>query len=139
VVAAGRGLDTGLHGATLERGRPGILHGCRTMVLQDGEGQIAESHSIAAGLDYPAVGPEHACLQATGRAEYVGITDAEALAAFHALARSEGILPALESAHAVAYAGKLAAAATGETLLLVNLSGRGDKDLAQVMARSEPA
>jgi tryptophan synthase beta chain len=139
VEAAGRGLDTGLHGATLERGRPGILHGCRTMVLQDGEGQIAESHSIAAGLDYPAVGPEHACLQATGRAEYVGITDAEALAAFHALARSEGILPALESAHAVAYAGKLAAAATGETLLLVNLSGRGDKDLAQVMARSEPA
>jgi tryptophan synthase beta chain len=139
VEAAARGLDTGLHGATLERGRPGILHGCRTMVLQDGEGQIAESHSIAAGLDYPAVGPEHACLQATGRAEYVGITDAEALAAFHALARSEGILPALESAHALAYAGKLAAAATGETLLLVNLSGRGDKDLAQVMARSEPA
>ena len=139
VEAAGRGLDTGLHGATLECGRPGILHGCRTMLLQDAGGQIAESHSIAAGLDYPGVGPEHASLQAAGRAEYVGITDDEALAAFHALARSEGILPALESAHAVAYAGKLAAAAAVETILLVNLSGRGDKDLAQVMAASEHA
>jgi tryptophan synthase beta chain len=139
VEAAGRGLDTGLHGATLERGRPGILHGCRTMLLQDADGQIAESHSIAAGLDYPGVGPEHASLQAAGRAEYVGVTDDEALAAFHALARSEGILPALESAHAVAHAGKLAAAATGETILLVNLSGRGDKDLAQVMAAAESA
>ena len=139
VEAAGRGLHTGLHGATLQKGRPGILHGCRTMVLQDADGQIAESHSIAAGLDYPGVGPEHARLQATGRAEYVGITDAEALAAFHALARCEGILPALESAHAVAHAGKLAAAATAETILLVNLSGRGDKDLAQVMAAAESA
>ena len=139
VEAAGRGLDSGLHGATLQRGRPGILHGARTMVLQDAHGQIAESHSIAAGLDYPGVGPEHACLQATGRAEYVGITDAEALAAFHALARCEGILPALESAHAVAYAGKLAAESPAGTILLVNLSGRGDKDLAQVMAASDPA
>ena len=139
VEAAGRGLHTGLHGATLQKGRPGILHGCRTMVLQDADGQIAESHSIAAGLDYPGVGPEHARLQATGRAEYVGITDAEALAAFHALARCEGILPALESAHAVAHAGKLAASATAGTILLVNLSGRGDKDLAQVMAAAESA
>ena len=139
VEAAGRGLDSGLHGATLQRGRPGILHGARTMVLQDADGQIAESHSIAAGLDYPGVGPEHARLQATGRAEYVGITDAEALAAFHALARCEGILPALESAHAVAYAGKLAAESPAGTILLVNLSGRGDKDLAQVMAASDPA
>jgi tryptophan synthase beta chain len=139
VEAAGRGLDTGLHGATLQRGRPGILHGARTMVLQDAHGQVAESHSIAAGLDYPGVGPEHACLQATGRAEYVGITDDEALAAFHALARCEGILPALESAHAVAYAGKLAAESAAGTILLVNLSGRGDKDLAQVMAAADPA
>jgi tryptophan synthase beta chain len=139
VEAAGRGLDTGLHGATLQRGRPGILHGARTMVLQDAHGQVAESHSIAAGLDYPGVGPEHACLQATGRAEYVGITDVEALAAFHALARCEGILPALESAHAVAYAGKLAAESAAGTILLVNLSGRGDKDLAQVMAAAGPA
>jgi tryptophan synthase beta chain len=139
VEAAGRGLDTGLHGATLQRGRRGILHGARTMVLQDAHGQVAESHSIAAGLDYPGVGPEHAWLQATGRAEYVGITDVEALAAFHALARCEGILPALESAHAVAFAGKLAAESPAGTILLVNLSGRGDKDLAQVMAAAGPA
>jgi tryptophan synthase beta chain len=137
VEAAGRGLDSGAHGATLERGRPGILHGCRTMLLQDQDGQVADSHSIAAGLDYPAVGPEHAHLQATGRAEYVGITDEEALAAFHALARGEGILPALESAHAVAHAMRLAAQAGPEAIILVNLSGRGDKDLAQVMAAAE--
>jgi tryptophan synthase beta chain len=137
VEAAGRGLDSGAHGATLERGRPGILHGCRTMLLQDQGGQVADSHSIAAGLDYPAVGPEHAHLQATGRAEYVGITDEEALAAFHALARGEGILPALESAHAVAHAMRLAAQAGPEAIILVNLSGRGDKDLAQVMAAAE--
>jgi tryptophan synthase beta chain len=137
VEAAGRGLDSGAHGATLERGRPGILHGCRTMLLQDQGGQVADSHSIAAGLDYPAVGPEHAHLQATGRAEYVGITDEQALAAFHALARGEGILPALESAHAVAHAMRLAAQAGPEAIILVNLSGRGDKDLAQVMAAAE--
>jgi tryptophan synthase beta chain len=137
VEAAGRGLDSGAHGATLERGRPGILHGCRTMLLQEQDGQVADSHSIAAGLDYPAVGPEHAHLQATGRAEYVGITDEQALAAFHALARGEGILPALESAHAVAHAMRLAAQAGPEAIILVNLSGRGDKDLAQVMAAAE--
>jgi tryptophan synthase beta chain len=137
VEAAGRGLDSGAHGATLERGRPGILHGCRTMLLQDAGGQVSDSHSIAAGLDYPGVGPEHAHLQATGRAEYVGVTDGEALAAFHALARAEGILPALESAHAVAYAIRLAARAAPEAIILVNLSGRGDKDLAQVMAATE--
>ena len=137
VEAAGRGLHSGEHGATLERGRPGILHGCRTMLLQDADGQVAASHSIAAGLDYPGVGPEHAHLQATGRAEYAGVTDAEALGAFHELARREGILPALESAHAIAFALKLAERARGDTVLLVNLSGRGDKDLAQVMA-AEP-
>jgi tryptophan synthase beta chain len=137
VEAAGRGLNSGANGATLERGRPGILHGCRTMLLQDDDGQVVDSHSIAAGLDYPAVGPEHAHLQATGRAEYAGITDLEALAAFHALARAEGILPALESAHAVAYAMQMAARPGPDTILLVNLSGRGDKDLAQVMAAAE--
>ena len=107
------------------------------MLLQDAGGQVSDSHSIAAGLDYPGVGPEHAHLQATGRAEYVSVTDGEALAAFHALARAEGILPALESAHAVAYAIKLAARAAPEAIILVNLSGRGDKDLAQVMAAAE--
>ena len=139
VEAAGRGLNSGANGATLERGRPGILHGCRTMLLQDDDGQVVDSHSIAAGLDYPGVGPEHAHLQATGRAEYAGITDREAVAAFHALARAEGILPALESAHAVAYAMQMAARPGPDTILLVNLSGRGDKDLAQVMAAAEPA
>ena len=139
VEAGGRGLDTGAHGATLERGRPSILHGCHTMLLQDRNGQVAESHSIAAGLDYPGVGPEHAQLQAAGRAEYVSVTDEEALAAFHALGRQEGILPALESAHAVACALQLAANAPRDSILLVNLSGRGDKDLAQVMAAEESA
>jgi tryptophan synthase beta chain len=137
VEPAGEGLGTRQHGATLQMGRPGILHGCRTMVLQDENGMIAPSHSIAAGLDYPAVGPEHAHLQATGRAQYVGATDRDALDAFHRLARSEGILPALESAHAVAHALKLAAAARERTVLLVSLSGRGDKDLEQVMAAGE--
>ena len=139
VEAAGRGLHSGAHGATLERGRPGILHGCRTLLLQDADGQVAASHSIAAGLDYPGVGPEHAHLHATGRAEYVGISDAEALGAFHELARQEGILPALESAHAIAFALKLARQAREGTVLLVNLSGRGDKDLAQVMAADREA
>jgi len=136
VEAAGRGLESGAHGATLQRGRPGILHGCRTMVLQDADGQVSDSHSVAAGLDYPAVGPEHAALRASGRAEYVGATDDEALAAFHHLARAEGILPALESAHAVAHALEVARRAPAGTVLLVNLSGRGDKDLAQVMAHA---
>lgn len=133
VEPAGCGLDTELHGASLQRGRPGILHGARTLVLQDENGQISESHSISAGLDYPGVGPEHAHLQATGRARYVGITDDEAVAAFQLLARTEGILPALESAHALAYAVKLAETQPDhERILIVNLSGRGDKDLAQV-------
>ncbi|MBK8481115.1 MAG: tryptophan synthase subunit beta [Proteobacteria bacterium] len=133
VEAAGHGLASGRHGATLQAGIPGVLHGSRTMLLQDEDGQIIESHSIAAGLDYPGVGPEHAALQASGRARYVGITDGEALAAFRALARHEGIIPALESAHALAYAMQRAAEVAPESLLLVNLSGRGDKDLQQVM------
>ncbi|HET6546267.1 MAG TPA: tryptophan synthase subunit beta [Rhodanobacteraceae bacterium] len=137
VEAAGRGLHTDAHGATLQKGAPGILHGCHTRVLQDDDGQIRESHSISAGLDYPAVGPEHAFLHASGRVEYVGVTDEEALAAFRELARCEGIVPALESAHALAHAKKLAADAAPGALILVNLSGRGDKDLAHVMDHGE--
>lgn len=128
VEAAGRGLDGAEHGATLLRGRPGILHGAETLVLQDSDGQIADTWSVSAGLDYPAVGPEHAYLKATGRADYVGATDAEALHAFAALARSEGIVCAFESAHALAHALKLADEAE---VLVVNISGRGDKDMAQ--------
>jgi tryptophan synthase beta chain len=131
VEAAGRGLDGKEHGATLLRGRPGILHGAETYVLQDEDGQIDESWSVSAGLDYPAVGPEHAHLKDSGRAEYVGVTDSEALAAFALLARSEGIICAFESAHALAQALKMAQAAEEETLLVVNLSGRGDKDMEQ--------
>ena len=131
VEPAGKGLDGREHGATLLRGRPGILHGSRTYVLQDEDGQIAESWSVSAGLDYPAVGPEHAHLKESGRAEYVGATDSEALDAFARLARTEGIVCAFESAHALAHALKLAEAADEETLLLVNVSGRGDKDMAQ--------
>lgn len=139
VEPAGRGLHTQAHGATLQRGTPGILHGARTLLLQDEHGQIRESYSVSAGLDYPAVGPEHAWLQQQGRARYVGIEDDEALAAFSALARSEGIIPALESAHAIAHALKMARSHdSSEPLhLLVNLSGRGDKDLAHVMAQQE--
>ena len=131
VEAAGRGLDGSEHGATLLRGRPGILHGAETYVLQDEDGQIDESWSVSAGLDYPAVGPEHAHLKDSGRAEYVGVTDQEALAAFALLARSEGIICAFESAHALAQALKMAEAAAEETVLVVNLSGRGDKDMEQ--------
>jgi len=131
VEAAGRGLDGKEHGATLLRGRPGILHGAETYVLQDEDGQIDESWSVSAGLDYPAVGPEHAHLKDSGRAEYVGVTDQEALAAFALLARSEGIICAFESAHALAQALKMAEAADEECLLVVNLSGRGDKDMEQ--------
>jgi tryptophan synthase beta chain len=131
VEAAGRGLDGGAHGATLLRGRPGVLHGAETYVLQDADGQISESWSVSAGLDYPAVGPEHAFLKESGRAEYVGATDQEALAAFALLARSEGIICAFESAHALAHALKLA---ESTELLLVNISGRGDKDVAQAQA-----
>jgi tryptophan synthase beta chain len=131
VEAAGRGLDGREHGATLLRGRPGILHGAETYVLQDEDGQIDESWSVSAGLDYPAVGPEHAHLKDSGRAEYVGATDQEALDAFALLARSEGIICAFESAHALAQALKMAEAAEEESVLVVNLSGRGDKDMEQ--------
>ena len=132
VEAAGMGLDSGQHSASLSRGSPGVLHGNRTYLLQDVNGQITETHSISAGLDYPGVGPEHAYLKDIGRAEYVGITDDEALSAFHRLCRTEGIIPALESSHAVAYAMKLAATMKSDQHLLVNLSGRGDKDIGTV-------
>lgn len=132
VEAAGQGLDSGKHSASLTRGSPGVLHGNRTYLLQDDNGQITETHSISAGLDYPGVGPEHAYLKDIGRAEYVGITDDEALSAFHRLCRTEGIIPALESSHAVAYAMKLAATMKPDQHLLVNLSGRGDKDIGTV-------
>ena len=139
VEAAGRGLDGAEHGATLLRGRPGILHGAETYVLQDADGQISESWSVSAGLDYPAVGPEHAHLKDSGRAEYVGVTDREALDAFALLARKEGIICAFESAHALAYALKLAEAATEEAVLIVNLSGRGDKDMVQAQGLLGPS
>jgi len=132
VEAAGRGLETNQHAATLTKGRPGVLHGNRTYLIQDDNGQIIETHSISAGLDYPGVGPEHAWLKDIQRAEYVGITDDEALEAFHALCRYEGIMPALESSHALAYAAKYAPTLAKDKLLLVNLSGRGDKDMATV-------
>jgi tryptophan synthase beta chain len=133
VEAAGKGLDSEEHGATLLRGAPGILHGAETFLLQNSDGQIADTWSVSAGLDYPAVGPEHAHLKESGRAEYVGATDAEALAAFKALADDEGILCAFESAHALAHALKLAAAERDSTIL-VGLSGRGDKDVSQAQA-----
>ncbi len=132
VEAAGEGMDSGKHSASLQRGSPGVLHGNRTYVLQDDNGQVTETHSISAGLDYPGVGPEHAFLKDIGRAEYVGITDQEALAAFHYLCRTEGIIPALESSHAVAYAMKLAKTMRPDQSILVNLSGRGDKDIGTV-------
>ncbi len=132
VEAAGLGLDSGKHSASLQRGSPGVLHGNRTYVLQDDNGQVTETHSISAGLDYPGVGPEHAFLKDIGRAEYVGITDAEALAAFHHLCRTEGIIPALESSHAMAHAMKLAKTMRPDQTILVNLSGRGDKDIGTV-------
>jgi len=137
VEAAGEGIDSGRHAASLTAGRPGVLHGNRTYLLQDGDGQIIETHSVSAGLDYPGVGPEHAYLKDSGRASYVSITDDEALAAFHTLCRIEGILPALESSHALAYAAKLAPTLPKETVLLVNLSGRGDKDMDTVARRAE--
>ena len=136
VEAAGEGMDSGKHSASLQRGLPGVLHGNRTYVLQDEDGQVTETHSISAGLDYPGVGPEHAFLKDIGRAEYVGITDREALEAFHYLCRTEGIIPALESSHAVAEAIKMAPALAKDKVLLVNLSGRGDKDMATVAERS---
>jgi tryptophan synthase beta chain len=132
VEAAGRGLDTDKHAASLAAGSEGVLHGARSKILQTPEGQIRPTHSVAAGLDYPGVGPEHAHLQATGRAEYVAVTDGEALDAFELLTRLEGIMPALESSHAVAHAMKLARELPSDAILLVNLSGRGDKDVAEV-------
>jgi tryptophan synthase beta chain len=132
VEAAGEGLDSGRHSASLQKGSPGVLHGNRTFILQDAYGQITETHSISAGLDYPGVGPEHAWLQEIGRAEYVGIKDSEALAAFHYLCKIEGIIPALESSHAIAYAMKLAKNMRPDQSILVNLSGRGDKDIGTV-------
>jgi len=132
VEAAGLGLESGKHAASLNAGSPGVLHGNRTYLLQDDNGQITETHSISAGLDYPGVGPEHAYLKDIGRAEYVAITDDEALSAFHRLCRTEGIIPALESSHAVAHAMKLAPTMRPDQHLLVNLSGRGDKDIGTV-------
>jgi tryptophan synthase beta chain len=136
VEAAGEGLETGRHAASLCAGKPGVLHGNRTYLLQDANGQITETHSISAGLDYPGVGPEHAWLKDSRRAQYVAVTDAEALHAFHELCRCEGIIPALESAHAVAHAMKLAPSLPADSILLVNLSGRGDKDMHTVAERS---
>lgn len=135
VEAAGEGLDTGRHSASLTAGSPGVLHGNRTYLLQDENGQILETHSISAGLDYPGVGPEHAWLKDTRRAQYVSVTDDEALDAFHKCCRIEGIIPALESSHALAYAAKLAATLPGDKIVLVNLSGRGDKDMHTVAER----
>jgi tryptophan synthase beta chain len=132
VEAAGRGLRTGEHAASLTAGSEGVLHGARSKILQTPEGQIRATHSVAAGLDYPGVGPEHAHLQARGRAEYIAVTDSDALDAFELLTRLEGIMPALESSHAVAYAMKLARGLPPEAVVLVNLSGRGDKDVAEV-------
>ncbi len=135
VEAAGDGLESGRHAATLCTGRPGVLHGNRTYLIEDADGQIIETHSISAGLDYPGVGPEHAWLKDVKRATYVPITDTEALDAFHALTRTEGIIPALESSHALAYATKLAPTLDKDKIIIVNLSGRGDKDIHTVAAR----
>ncbi|CAN7181510.1 tryptophan synthase subunit beta [Pseudoduganella sp. LjRoot289] len=135
VEAAGEGLDSGKHAASLTKGYPGVLHGNRTYLLQDDNGQIIETHSVSAGLDYPGVGPEHAYLKDIGRAEYVSITDEEALQAFHDCCHIEGIIPALESSHALAYAAKLAATLPKDKIVLANLSGRGDKDMHTVAER----
>ncbi|MCC4116741.1 tryptophan synthase subunit beta [Aromatoleum toluclasticum] len=136
VEAYGEGLESGRHAASLTGGTPGVLHGNRTYLLQSEDGQIIETHSISAGLDYPGVGPEHAWLKDSDRAEYVGVTDQEALAAFHNLCHLEGIIPALESSHALAYAAKLAPTLPRDKILLVNLSGRGDKDMHTVAEKS---
>ena len=134
VEAGGKGLETGEHAAPLSVGSPGVLHGNRTYLMQDDDGQILETHSVSAGLDYPGVGPEHAWLKDIGRVQYVAANDDEALAAFHRLTRVEGIMPALETAHAMAHAEKLAASMTPEQHIVVNLSGRGDKDILTVAA-----
>jgi tryptophan synthase beta chain len=135
VEAAGEGLESGKHSASLIAGSPGVLHGNRTYLLQDENGQIIETHSVSAGLDYPGVGPEHAWLKDAGRADYVSITDDEAIEAFHNCCRIEGIIPALESSHALAYAAKLAATLPKDKIILANLSGRGDKDMHTVAER----
>ena len=132
VEAAGNGLETGQHAAPLCAGQPGVLHGNRTYLMEDKDGQIIETHSISAGLDYPGVGPEHSWLKDIGRASYVAVTDQEALEAFHELTLTEGIMPALESSHALAYAAKLATGMSPDQIILVNLSGRGDKDIHTV-------
>ena len=135
VEAAGAGIDTGKHAAPLTAGKPGVLHGNRTYLMEDNNGQIIETHSISAGLDYPGVGPEHAWLKDIGRAQYVAVTDDEAMHAFHALTRKEGIIPALESSHALAYAMKIAPTLSSEQSIIVNLSGRGDKDINTIARR----
>jgi tryptophan synthase beta chain len=132
VEAAGDGIETGRHAATLCAGMPGVLHGNRTYLLENADGQIIPTHSVSAGLDYPGVGPEHAWLKDSGRATYVSVTDRDALAGFHTLTRSEGIIPALESSHALAYATRLAGSMSPDDIIVVNLSGRGDKDLQTV-------
>ncbi len=132
VEAAGHGLDTHEHAASLPRGRPGVLHGNRTYLLQDDDGQIEEAHSICAGLDYPGIGPEHSWLHDIGRVEYVAATDDEALAAFQLCTRTEGIIPALEPAHALAHVAKLAPTMAKDQIILMNLCGRGDKDIFTV-------
>ena len=129
IEGGGDGVETGRHAAPLCAGSSGVLHGNRTYLMEDSDGQIIETHSISAGLDSPGVGPAHAWLKDTGRATYAAITDTEALAAFHALTRTEGIMPALESSHALAYAGKLATTMDEDKIIIVNLSGRGDKDI----------
>jgi len=134
VEAAGAGIDTGRHAATLCAGNPGVLHGNRTYLLNDEDGQIVETHSVSAGLDYPGVGPEHAWLKDIGRAQYVAVTDDEALRGFHDLPLAEGIIPALESSHALAYAAKLAPTLRSDQRIVINLSGRGDKDIYTVAA-----
>ena len=136
VEAAGEGVETGRHSASLSAGTPGVLHGNRTYLLQDEDGQIVDTHSVSAGLDYPGVGPEHAWLKDSGRAEYVAVTDADALQAFHECCQIEGIIPALETAHAIAYATQLAPTMPPDALILVNLSGRGDKDMHTVASVS---
>ena len=136
VEASGHGLDTGQHAAAINGGRPGVLHGNRTYLLQDAAGQITEAHSISAGLDYPGIGPEHAFLHDVGRVTYLSATDAETVAAFQLLSRLEGILPALESAHALARLGDIAKDVGPDGIIVLNLSGRGDKDLETVVART---
>jgi len=136
VEAAGEGVETGRHSASLSAGTPGVLHGNRTYLLQDEDGQILDTHSVSAGLDYPGVGPEHSWLKDSGRAEYVAVTDADALKAFHECCQIEGIIPALETAHAIAYATQLAPTMPSDALILVNLSGRGDKDMHTVASVS---